>query len=276
MIALLAKGIVFGSTLILISALIKVWQLVGQLPSGLLRTRWSAMMALIVLFMLGYLGYIGVFWGRHQVLLDLIVPSIFLLGACFVWLTGVLSLQTAMDVMRVSRLERETLTDPLTGIFNRRYLDRRLHEETAVARRYGRPLSVMLLDIDHFKRINDGYGHQIGDHVLSALVEVVAGVLRESDIFARYGGEEFMIIAPHTPQLRATDLAERLRKCIEAHQFKLTNERGEDLDIRLTVSIGVASFSDEIADMDKLVHAADENMYRAKHEGRNRVISGMA
>lgn len=276
MIALLAKGIVFGSTLILISALIKVWQLVGQLPSGMLRTRWSAMMALIVLFMLGYLGYIGVFWGRHQVLLDLIVPSIFLLGACFVWLTGVLSLQTAMDVMRVSRLERETLTDPLTGIFNRRYLDRRLHEETAVARRYGRPLSVMLLDIDHFKRINDGYGHQIGDHVLSALVEVVAGVLRESDIFARYGGEEFMIIAPHTPQLRATDLAERLRKCIEAHQFKLTNERGEDLDIRLTVSIGVASFSDEIADMDKLVHAADENMYRAKHEGRNRVISGMA
>ncbi len=276
MIALLAKGIVFGSTLILISALIKVWQLVGQLPSGLLRTRWSAMMALIVLFMLGYLGYIGVFWGRHQVLLDLIVPSIFLLGACFVWLTGVLSLQTAMDVMRVSRLERETLTDPLTGIFNRRYLDRRLHEETAVARRYGRPLSVMLLDIDNFKRINDGYGHQIGDHVLSALVEVVAGVLRESDIFARYGGEEFMIIAPHTPQLRATDLAERLRKCIEAHQFKLTNERGEDLDIRLTVSIGVASFSDEIADMDKLVHAADENMYRAKHEGRNRVISGMA
>ena len=276
MIALLAKGIVFGSTLILISALIKVWQLVGQLPSGLLRTRWSAMMALIVLFMLGYLGYIGAFWGRHQVLLDLIVPSIFLLGACFVWLTGVLSLQTAMDVMRVSRLERETLTDPLTGIFNRRYLDRRLHEEAAVARRYGRPLSVMLLDIDHFKRTNDGYGHQIGDHVLSALVEAVAGVLRESDIFARYGGEEFMVIAPHTPQLRATDLAERLRKCIEAHQFKLTNERGEDLDIRLTVSIGVASFSDEIADMDKLVHAADENMYRAKHEGRNRVISGMA
>ena len=276
MIALLAKGIVFGSTLILISALIKVWQLVGQLPSGLLRTRWSAMMALIVLFMLGYLGYIGVFWGRHQVLLDLIVPSIFLLGACFVWLTGVLSLQTAMDVMRVSRLERETLTDPLTGIFNRRYLDRRLHEEAAVARRYGRPLSVMLLDIDHFKRINDGYGHQIGDHVLSALVEAVAGVLRESDIFARYGGEEFMVIAPHTPQLRATDLAERLRKCIEAHEFKLTNERGEDLDIRLTVSIGVASFSDEIADMDKLVHAADENLYRAKHEGRNRVISGMA
>ena len=276
MIALLAKGIVFGSTLILISALIKVWQLVGQLPSGLLRTRWSAMMALIVLFMLGYLGYIGAFWGRHQVLLDLIVPSIFLLGACFVWLTGVLSLQTAMDVMRVSRLERETLTDPLTGIFNRRYLDRRLHEEAAVARRYGRPLSVMLLDIDHFKRINDGYGHQIGDHVLSALVEAVAGVLRESDIFARYGGEEFMVIAPHTPQLRATDLAERLRKCIEAHEFKLTNERGEDLDIRLTVSIGVASFSDEIADMDKLVHAADENMYRAKHEGRNRVISGMA
>ena len=276
MIELVAKGLVFSSTLILISALIKVWQLVGQLPSGLLRTRWSAMMALIVLFMLGYLGYIGAFWGRHQVLLDLIVPSIFLLGACFVWLTGVLSLQTAMDVMRVSRLERETLTDPLTGIFNRRYLDRRLHEETAVARRYGRPLSVMLLDIDHFKRINDGYGHQIGDHVLSALVEAVAGVLRESDIFARYGGEEFMVIAPHTPQLRATDLAERLRKCIEAHEFKLTNERGEDLDIRLTVSIGVASFSDEIADMDKLVHAADENMYRAKHEGRNRVISGMA
>jgi len=276
MIELVAKGLVFSSTLILISALVKVWQFVGQLPLGYLRTRWCAMMVLIALFIAGYLGYISAFWGKHQVLLDLIVPSIFFMGACFVWLTGVLSLQTAMDVMRVSRLERETLTDPLTGIFNRRYLDRRLHEETAVARRYGRPLSAMLLDIDHFKRINDTYGHQIGDHVLTALVEVVASVLRESDIFARYGGEEFMVIVPHTPKLRAIDLAERLRKCIEAHEFKFTDERGEKLDIRLTVSIGVASFSNEIADMDKLVYAADENLYRAKNEGRNRVVSGAA
>lgn len=232
------------------------------------------MTALIVLFLIGYLGYAGVFWNSHSSLPDLIVPGVFFLGACFVWLSATLSLQTTMDVMRIGILERETVTDPLTGVFNRRYLDRRLSEEVASARRYGLPLSVLLLDIDHFKQINDRHGHQAGDQVLVTLGEIAVGELRESDILARYGGEEFLVIAPHTPLLGATSVAERLRERIESHDFHLADEPGGIRGIRVTASIGVASLGDGVEDKERLIHAADENLYRAKQEGRNRVIAG--
>ena len=101
------------------------------------------MTALIVLFLAGYVGYAAILWDSHSRPLDLIVPGVFFLGACFVWLSANLSLQTATDVMRVSLLERESMTDPLTGVFNRRYLDRRLGEEVAKARRYGLPLCAL-------------------------------------------------------------------------------------------------------------------------------------
>ena len=177
--------------------------------------------------------------------------------------------------MRISLLERETFTDPLTGVFNRRYLDRRLNEEVATARRYGSPLSVLLLDLDNFKQINDEHGHQIGDQVLIAAGGIVASELRASDVLARYGGEEFLVIAPHTALLKAAELAERLRKRVEDHDFRLQNESGKVVKLRLTISIGVASFGDGIDNVDRLVHAADENLYRAKREGRNRVVAAI-
>jgi diguanylate cyclase (GGDEF)-like protein len=270
---LVAQGLVLAGALILIGALIPIRRLMVRLPSGLVRNRWYAMTALIVLFLIGYLGYAGVFWNSHARILDLIVPGVFFLGACFVWLAASLSLQTAMDVMRISLLEREAVTDPLTGVFNRRYLDRRLGEEVASARRYSLPLSVLLLDIDHFKQINDRHGHQAGDQVLAALGEIASGELRESDILARYGGEEFLVITPHTPLAGAVNVAERLRKRIESHDFGLPDEPGGIRGTGVTVSIGVASLADGVDSRERLVHAADENLYRAKQEGRNRIIA---
>lgn len=267
---LLAQGFVITGALILVGALFPIRRLVGRLPSGPVRNRWYAMTALTVLFVAGYLGYAGVFWNSHSGPSDLIVPGVFFLGACFVWLAATLSLQTAMDVMRISLLERETATDPLTGVFNRRYLDRRLSEEVASARRYGLPLSILLLDIDHFKQINDRRGHQAGDHVLATLGKLVAGELRESDILARYGGEEFLVIAPHTPLPGATEVAERLRKRIESHEFSPPDGPG---GIGVTASIGVASLGEGVDDGERLVRAADENLYRAKQQGRNRVVA---
>jgi diguanylate cyclase (GGDEF)-like protein len=271
MISILAESLVISGALILMGALIPVRRLMARLPAGSARGRWCVMMGMIAVFIVGYLGYAALFWGRHAILLDLIVPGVFFLGGCFVWLTAVLSLQTAIDVQRVTLLEQENITDPLTGIFNRRYLERRLEEEVARARRYGLPLSVFMFDIDHFKRVNDSYGHQAGDQVLIAVGELAAKLIRETDIVARYGGEEFVVIASNTRLEAAEMLAARLREIVESHPFMLDAEGSRNQEIRLTVSIGIAALGDGIDSGEKLVHAADAALYRAKQEGRNRV-----
>jgi diguanylate cyclase (GGDEF)-like protein len=275
-IALLAHTLVLAGAFLLFGALFPIRRLIGRLPAGPVRRRWYVMTALTVLFLLGYLAYAAAFWNEHSTAPDLIVPGVFFFGGCFVWLTAGLSLQTTMDVMRMRSLERESATDALTGLFNRRYLDRRLREEVASARRYRLPLSVLLLDIDHFKLVNDRYGHRAGDHVLVTFGKLVPEELRESDILARYGGEEFLVIAPHTSLEGAADVAERLRKRIESHDFRLPNEAGAAIAIRLAVSIGVATLGDGVQTSEALVQAADDNLYRAKEEGRNRVVAAKA
>jgi diguanylate cyclase (GGDEF)-like protein len=214
-----------------------------------------------------------VFWDKHVSPLDLIVPGIFFLGACFVWLSSVLALQTAMDVMRITALEHETHTDPLTGVYNRRFMEQRLREEVSKARRYHFRLAVLMLDLDHFKRVNDELGHQAGDQVLIEIGNLVNRELRDSDILARYGGEEFLVIAPNTAPAAAVALAERLRNCIESHIFLTDFDKARKLEIRITVSIGVANFGDSSNDEESLVLVADQNLYQAKHGGRNQVVA---
>ena len=268
----LANGLVIVGICVLMGALIQIRQLVAQLPSGTLRSRWYALTASIVLFIAGYASYTVEYWNRHGAWLDLIVPGVFFFGACFVWLTTSLSLNTAIDVRRVTLLERESVTDPLMGIYNRRYLDRRLEEEFARSRRYGLPLSVLLLDIDHFKLVNDTYGHQAGDLVLKHLGELLLLDIRDSDIVARYGGEEILVMTPNTTMSSAAVLAEHLRERIESHEIVLSSEINKRQQIRVTVSIGVAGVSQIITDTQKLVKGADDALYRAKQAGRNRVM----
>ena len=268
----LANSLVIAGACVLMGALIPVRQLIDKLPSGQLRRRWYALTALIVLFIIGYISYTVAFWSRHTTWLDLIVPSVFFFGAGFVWLTTSLSLQTAIDVRRMTQLEHESITDPLIGIYNRRYLDRLLDEEFSRARRYALPLSVLLLDIDHFKHVNDSFGHQVGDLVLIDLGKLVLNAIRASDIAARYGGEELLIIATNTTVSSAVALAERLRQHVETHELVLPSEPNKPQEIRVTVSIGVACLCQEVTDSQSLVHNADEALYRAKQEGRNRVF----
>lgn len=272
-ISAIAQGLVATGALVLIWALIPVQRLMVQLPPGSARNRWYVMTALILLFLFGYLSYAGVFWYSHDKPIELIVPAVFFLGACFVWLSANLSLQTTMDMIHITRLEREIITDSLTGVFNRRYLDCRLNEEVLSARRYKQPLSVMLLDIDHFKQINDKYGHQTGDQVLIALGKSTMEVLRETDVLTRYGGEEFLIIAPHTPLAGAIKLAERVRQRIETHDFGLPKAPDAAHNPKVTVSIGIAVFGADVEDSENLVRVADENLYHAKQDGRNRVVA---
>lgn len=273
MIPLVALLLVLGGALILLRALLITQRLIAVLPRGPLRRGWLTLWTLVLAFLAGYLGYAWAFANSQQRLLDLFVPGVFFLGACFVWLTSTLSMQTALSMQQISRLEHENVSDPLTGVFNRRYLHRRLDEECSRAGRLGQPLSVLLLDIDHFKQINDTHGHQAGDQVLVAFAERVRGQLRKPDIVARFGGEEFMVIATHTAGAGAVDLAERLRLDIQQARFSLEGAPGATHEIRLTCSVGVASLGDGIDQADRLVCSADKALYQAKHEGRNRVCA---
>ena len=272
MLNLLTEGLVIAGACVLIASLVPVGHIIAQLPSGPVRRRWYALTGFITLFIVGYISYAVFFWNHSGNWHDLIVPGVFFFGAGFVWMTATLSLQTATDVRRVTILEHESINDPVIGIYNRRYLDRRLEKECTRATRYMLPLSVLLIDIDHFKQINDTYGHQVGDLVLSYLGKLLLQAIRDSDIAARYGGDEMLIIAPNTTIYFAGSFAERLRQHVETHELVLTNNPNTPREIRITVSIGVASLSQETTNCQRLIHNADEALYRAKQEGRNRIV----
>jgi diguanylate cyclase (GGDEF)-like protein len=267
---LFAIVLVIAGAVLIIIALNPIRQLIAQLPDGPLRRRWFILRTLIVSFIIGYLGYIVAHWNSYGMPEDLVVPGVFFLGGWFVLLVSFLSLQTAVDVRRMVLLEQENITDPLTGIFNRRYLERRLTEEIAMSRRYNLPLSVLMVDIDHFKSINDTCGHLEGDLVLHRLAKLAAHTVRETDVVARYGGEEILVIAPNTMINTAETLAERLRVEILVASL-LSPDVQTDPPRNVTVSIGVACFNQETHGIRDLINRADEALYRAKGGGRNRV-----
>ncbi|HVG60050.1 MAG TPA: diguanylate cyclase [Hyalangium sp.] len=163
-------------------------------------------------------------------------------------------------------------TDPLTGLYNRRYFEERLTEEFARARRYRAPLSLAMLDVDFFKRINDTYGHPFGDEVLRAVATVTRARLREVDLLARYGGEELIALLPETSPAEALSACERIREAIEALQLEYSGQDGAKKVVRCTASMGLASLpSPTLQTPEELLRAADECLYAAKGAGRNRV-----
>jgi diguanylate cyclase (GGDEF)-like protein len=177
------------------------------------------------------------------------------------FLAVLVSLVAIID--RVSRLQRDALFDAVTKLRNHRYFQVRLREEIGRTKRYGRPTSLLLIDLDNFKRINDQFGHATGDQVLRQVADLLMENSRASDIVCRYGGEELAVILPETAAQEALQVAERLRLALEHHQ-----------DVRagvVTLSAGVAACPDHGADADSLIAAADAAMYRAKGEGKNRV-----
>ena len=274
MLSVVSNSLVLIGCIILLASLAVVRKITLQLPAGRSCKSWCAMAGLIILFVVGYLGYIAIFWDQHTTIVDLIVPGIFFFGACFVWFSTYIALQTTLDVIRIIDLEHETLTDPLTGVYNRRFMEQRLAEEISKARRYCFQLSILLFDLDHFKRVNDEHGHQAGDRMLVEICSLVNEQLRDSDLLSRYGGEEFLVIAPNTGPAEAALLAERLRACIETDVFLKDHEELTVQGLPITISIGIANFDDNSDNADTLIGNADRNLYRAKHEGRNRVVSG--
>jgi len=185
----------------------------------------------------------------------------------------ILSLERSLKEAN-AEIKKLSVTDPLTGCYNRAYMTGKLPQEICRERRYKNSLSIIFCDIDHFKQVNDTYGHQAGDQVLKAFVACIKDSIRSDvDWMNRYGGEEFIIVLPETPVAGAVCLAERLRKTVSEHRIQLENKT-----ISITASFGVTGFDNKTLDtkisVEKIINTADKYLYQAKENGRNRVVSG--
>jgi diguanylate cyclase (GGDEF)-like protein len=181
---------------------------------------------------------------------------------------------SALSIALVSRSQRLlhlATSDPLTGLFNRGYVDDRLAMELSRAQRYGKALTLAVIDADHFKALNDTHGHAAGDAVLKKLAGMLRGSFRQSDTAGRYGGEEFVVILPETDIETASRKVDALRDRIASTPIDL---RGHRNSVRVTISAGLASFPQDGEDAAELFATADERMFEAKHAGRNRVAAG--
>ena len=178
---------------------------------------------------------------------------------------------TAIDRVKLHELTKElTRVDGLTGLYNYRYFNERLDEELQRAKRYNRSLSVIMLDVDNFKSINDSFGHHQGDRVLKSIAGIVRQSMRDVDMASRYGGEEFTVMLPETGTHHSIVVAERIRRNVEKRTPGLL---GGPMQKGAQVSLGIACFPQDADEKDELIRRADEAMYAAKAQGKNRVIS---
>jgi two-component system cell cycle response regulator len=172
-----------------------------------------------------------------------------------------------IESLYYEEIHRMAIMDGLTGLYNKRYFTEALDREMARARRYSRPLSLIMIDIDFFKNINDTYGHLAGDHILKELGELLISRVRREELVARYGGEELVILLPETDKEGAFKVAELMRQRVESHTFIFANKK-----IRVTVSAGVSEAVECDYDLSEVIKIADERLYAAKRAGRNKVI----
>jgi diguanylate cyclase (GGDEF)-like protein len=173
-----------------------------------------------------------------------------------------------LNAHKYDAIRRQVVTDHLTGLYNRRYFMKRADEEVQRALRHRAPLSVLMADVDHFKRFNDTFGHATGDRVLQAVANILTGVLRGTDVCARYGGEEFAILLPHTPGTNACLVAERIRDILGRTRY---TGLGLPADANVTISVGVATCPGDATTLEETLELADQALYRAKREGRDAV-----
>ena len=203
---------------------------------------------------------------REDVVIGAVIPA--LLAPLMLY--GFVRLSQQLDSAE-ARLRALAAEDPLTGVLNRRRFLELADLEWARAKRHGRPQSLLLIDIDEFKVVNDRHGHLTGDETLRRMAETSRACLRRTDVFGRYGGDEFVVLLPETEEPGAVLMAERIRRALEAAEIKTGTG-----PVRVTVSIGIAARSGQTEALDTLIAQADAALYAAKQNGRNRVETAAA
>ena len=263
--------IVVSGIVLLLSALVPIKRIYAMLPSGATRTIWVYLGSLICLSSAGYLLFLRLNSqegpDHHE---DWLIALVFLTAATVVFIVCLLSHSTAKDVARIASLEVAATIDPVTELFNRRHIMSLLAKECTRSIRDKSPFSILLIDIDSFKKINDTYGHQTGDYVLKELATLIASVEWPLKTVGRYGGEEFLVLFPDTPSSQAAQIAESMRSIVEAASISLNGEH----IVSPTVSIGVSTAYGWQESPGDLIAIADEALYTAKSTGRNRVCHG--
>jgi diguanylate cyclase (GGDEF)-like protein len=264
--------IIVSGIILLLSALVPIKRICAMLPSGATRTTWVCLGSLICLSSAGYLLFLWINSqegpDHHE---DWLVSLVFLSAATVVFIVCLLSHSTAKDVSRIASLERAATIDPVTELFNRRHITSLLAKECTRSAHDKSPLSILLIDIDRFKKINDTYGHQTGDYVLKELATLIASVEWPLRTVGRYGGEEFLVVLPNTSASQAAQVAECVRSTAESASIALNGEQ----IVSPTVSIGVSTAYGWQESPGDLVAIADEALYTAKTTGRNRVCHGV-
>lgn len=268
MFILIADSLIVVGAGILLNTLLVTLSLFKKLTSKDVLSNKYFLILPILLFVLGYLTYLFTFWNTQYSWRDLIIPGVLFVSAGSLWLIFKLSLHPIIRFV----LEQGDITDQLTGIYNRRHLERRLAEEVARAHRYSLPLSIFLLDIDQFDKIGATYGHRVSNLVLIHFSKVLLDYLRESDEVARYDQNTLLVMTPNTTVDDAHLLAERIRQRVEVQP--LLHDEAEKIErIAIQVSIGVSSLQGGFDSLDKLLQRAEASLQQAQQAGGNRVVA---
>jgi diguanylate cyclase (GGDEF)-like protein len=233
---------------------------------------WIMMRVIVMFFKISILALIVIFFDFETTPPMLIVPIIILVATVFVLLQAHLARQTAVKLSQIAILEIERSTDPLTKLYNRRYLDERLNDEFRNAKAAGSALSILIIDIDNFKRINDSFGHQTGDKVLIDFAALLAGAVERSSLLARYGGDEFIIIAIEKSGQDAEALGDHINAQLHGLDPDDTESSIALILASLTVSIGIYSIVPKTEDVAEAIFLADRALLAAKAEGRDRIV----
>jgi len=254
-------------------ALFTVQQLVKKIPLGEVRNNWKILSVFIIGSIISYIAYMFMI-STGRVLLDSITyPAICLAASAFVLLLCFLTFQTTRDIGEAIAMEQASIIDPVLDIYNRRYFDRRIDEETQRSRRYNQPLSLILFEIDDFEAIAKKQGRLVGDVVLRKISDFLVGSVRASDIVARYDEQRIIIATTQTKPDMAIKLADRIRADIEKLEVLPGGEQNGAEALHVTVTAGVSCVEDRIKSGFDLTDVAEKAMQRAESEGRNRVYA---
>lgn len=262
-----------ASIVLLGAALLILLRLLPEIPLGPTLNRWRANGLLLGLCLLGALALMFALADARSGAWNLLEPALLALLACLIFLLFRGAAGLVGQMRRVASIDRAAVTDALTGLRPRAYLDRRMQEEMSRTQRHGQAVSLILLDVDEFADINRDHGHQVGDLVLSEISQILAVGLRTSDVLVRYAGEEMAVLATDTAPAGAVLVAERLRRDVEVGARKALRE-AQGARRPITVSAGVAGVDAGAKGRYDLFTAAERALDQAKAQGKNRVVLG--